>query len=326
MLRKTLMQIVADYGIEVLEENKRTLALFSDYLPAGERELAQLKIAYDCNIITFALSTQRGEKAPLQAWSYMVERLTTIGMMDKTFAKALSEDILSAVGVACDFSEEDIVKAEVMEEAKEADIEKDYSDLLNELLDVENSSTKPSPQLKKVPPASKNPAPKRKKPATSNKPAKKTTPDATLAIICICSFFIVSRFLEGNPTYDIWYGIFFSALAVTFAIIGCVFQRSRAPLIISFIVESLVVGGAAHLYYIGVNVAIVSLMGLAFASMLLACSWNEGSKWWPRKPGVVAWLLVALNLLSAVALYYSWWSSLKLSLWFARYAVLQKKL
>ena len=47
----TLNQIISDYGIDILKDGKRVIAMFSDYRPDGRAEKNKLRIAYEFDVI-----------------------------------------------------------------------------------------------------------------------------------------------------------------------------------------------------------------------------------------------------------------------------------
>lgn len=93
LLREGLNQIKKQFGFAALREERKTIALFSDFIPSGRTERIALKHAYDSGAMKFLLSavdgTTKTEYAVLQA----VGALKSNALMDEEIAAQLVEDI-----------------------------------------------------------------------------------------------------------------------------------------------------------------------------------------------------------------------------------------
>lgn len=106
LLREGLNQIKKQFGLAALREERKTIALFSDFIPSGRTERIALKYAYDSGAMKFLLlavdGTIKTEYAILQA----VGALKSNALMDEEIAAQLVEDIRAVLELPAEKTKE----------------------------------------------------------------------------------------------------------------------------------------------------------------------------------------------------------------------------
>ena len=64
LLREGLNQIKKRFGLDALHEERKTLALFADFVPDGRIERNALKHTYDSGAMKYLLSAAEGSSKP----------------------------------------------------------------------------------------------------------------------------------------------------------------------------------------------------------------------------------------------------------------------
>lgn len=100
LLREGLKQIIARFGIAALHEERKTIALFDDFVPDGRVERNALRQTYNSGAMRILLSAIEGslnvECAILQA----VGALKSNSLMDEAIATWLVNDLCFAIGLS----------------------------------------------------------------------------------------------------------------------------------------------------------------------------------------------------------------------------------
>lgn len=93
LLREGLNQIKERYGIVVLHDERKTIALFSDFVPNGRVERNALKHTYGSGAMKYLLSATEGSSKPDYAILQAVDALKNNALMDEKIASQLVDDL-----------------------------------------------------------------------------------------------------------------------------------------------------------------------------------------------------------------------------------------
>ena len=83
LLREGLNQIKKRFGLAVFHEDRKTIALFSDFVPDAKVERNALKHTYDSGAMKFLLSATEGSSKPDYAILQAVDALKNNALMDE---------------------------------------------------------------------------------------------------------------------------------------------------------------------------------------------------------------------------------------------------
>ena len=99
LLREGLNQIKERYGIVVLHDERKTIALFADLVPNAKIERSALKNVYDSGAMRILLSaTESSDNAEFSILR-AVDTLKNNALMDRRIAECLVEEICFAIGI-----------------------------------------------------------------------------------------------------------------------------------------------------------------------------------------------------------------------------------
>lgn len=89
----TLNQIISDYGIDILKDGKRVIAMFSDYRPDGRVEKNKLRIAYEFDVIGILSKAANNSMEVSIACNKAIDLLQEQAFIDKSVATSIVCDI-----------------------------------------------------------------------------------------------------------------------------------------------------------------------------------------------------------------------------------------
>lgn len=93
LLREGLNQIKKRFGLAVFHEDRKTISLFSDFVPDGRVERNALKHTYDSGAMKYLLSATEGSSNPDYAILQAVDALKNNALMDEKIASQLVDDL-----------------------------------------------------------------------------------------------------------------------------------------------------------------------------------------------------------------------------------------
>ena len=100
----TLNQIISDYGIDILKDGKRVIAMFSDYRPDGRTEKNKLRIAYEFDVIGILSKAPNNSMEVSIACNKAIDMLKEQAFIDKSVATAIVCDIADVMNLQYDLS------------------------------------------------------------------------------------------------------------------------------------------------------------------------------------------------------------------------------
>ena len=100
----TLNQIISDYGIDILKDGKRVIAMFSDYCPDGRAEKNKLRIAYEFDVIGILSKAENNSMEVSIACNKAIDLLKEQAFIDKGVATSIVCDIADAMKLQYDLS------------------------------------------------------------------------------------------------------------------------------------------------------------------------------------------------------------------------------
>lgn len=100
----TLNQIISDYGIDILKDGKRVIAMFSDYRPDGRIEKNKLRIAYEFDVIGILSKAQNNSMEVSIACNKAIDLLKEQAFIDKSVATSIVCDIADVMKLQYDLS------------------------------------------------------------------------------------------------------------------------------------------------------------------------------------------------------------------------------
>ena len=100
----TLNQIISDYGIDILKDGKRVIAMFSDYRPDGRAEKNKLRIAYEFDVIGILSKAPNNSMEVSIACNKVIDLLKEQAFIDKSVATSIVCDIADVMKLQYDLS------------------------------------------------------------------------------------------------------------------------------------------------------------------------------------------------------------------------------
>ena len=100
LLREGLNQIKKQYGVATLHEERKTIALFADFVPDGCIERNALKHTYESGAMRILLSATEGSSNSDYAVLQAVDVLKSKALMDQRIAEILVKELCLVVGIA----------------------------------------------------------------------------------------------------------------------------------------------------------------------------------------------------------------------------------
>lgn len=93
LLREGLNQIKKRFGLAAFHDDRKTVALFADFVPEGRVERNALKHACDSGAMKFLLSATEGSSKPDYAILQAIDALKNNALMDEKIASQLVDDL-----------------------------------------------------------------------------------------------------------------------------------------------------------------------------------------------------------------------------------------
>lgn len=100
----TLNQIISDYGIDILKDGKRVIAMFSDYRPDGRTEKNKLRIAYEFDVIGILSKVPNNSMEVSIACNKAIDLLKEQAFINKSVATSIVCDIADVMKLHYDLS------------------------------------------------------------------------------------------------------------------------------------------------------------------------------------------------------------------------------